>query len=126
MRPDAVVRMLERHGETMVLKRAGLADLSVRAKRGSLSTDAIAGSLDDADQPIRISNAEIAATPAPHVLPWGAAPLGAPEVPGLAAAAARAPRQGDTIGGYRIVSVDTRKVGETVALHILTVAGGHS
>lgn len=99
---DALERMLDRYGESMVLKRAGQADLTVRAKRFGLSPDAVAGTLDDAAFTIKIANAEIAASAAPS----------------------QAPRQGDTIGGYRIVFCDTRKVGEVVALHVLTVAGG--
>jgi hypothetical protein len=100
----AIARLHRLRGEPLTLKRAGQADITVKAKRFGLSPDAVAGTLDDAAFTIKIANAEIAASAAPS----------------------QAPRQGDTIGGYRIVFCDTRKVGEVVALHILTVAGGHS
>jgi hypothetical protein len=108
----------------MVLKRAGQADITVSAKRFGLSTEPAAGSVANPSFTVKISNAEIAATPEPHVLPLGGAPLGAPEVPGLGADAPRAPRLGDIIGGNIILSCDTRRVRETVALHILTVDAG--
>jgi len=101
---DAFVRMLEKHGETLTLVRAGQAGIAVKGKRFGLSPENIAGSLDDAEFTIKISNAEIA----------------------LAAAPTQNPRKGDTIGGYVILSCDTRKDGETVALHILAVAGGQT
>ncbi len=96
--------MLSKHGETLVLKRAGQTNINVRGKRFSLTAEALAGAMDDAQFTIKISNAEIAAS----------------------AAAAQYPRQGDKIGGYLIQTCDTRRDGETVALHILTVSGGHS
>lgn len=110
----------------MVLKRAGQVDITVHAKRFGLSTEPAAGSVANPTFTVKISDAEIAATPAPHVLPFGGAPLGAPEVPGLGEEAPRAPRGGDTIGGLVILSCDTRKVGEAVTLHILTVDAGIS
>lgn len=121
---DALERMLDRYGESMVLKRAGLADITVRAKRFGLSAEPAAGSVSNPSFTVKISDAEIAATPVPHVLPIGAAPLGVPEVPGLDAEAPRAPRLGDTIDGSVILSCDTHKAGDTVALHILTVDAG--
>lgn len=99
---SALQRMLDKYGEPLTLKRAGQADITVKAKRFNLSPENVAGSLDDAAFTIKISNAEIAASGAPT----------------------RYPRQGDTIGSFRIVFCDTRYVGPAVALHILTVAGG--
>jgi hypothetical protein len=101
---DASRRMFLRHGETLTLKRAGQANIDVKAKRYSLTGVELAGAMDDAEFTIKISNAEIAASAAPT----------------------RYPRQGDSIGGYLIQSCDTRRVGESVALHILVVSGGHS
>lgn len=98
----SAVRLLQRYGETLVLKLAGQANLDVKAQRFDLSPENVAGSMDDAAFTIKISNAEIAASVAPS----------------------QAPRKGDTIGNYVILACDTRKVGETVALHILTVGGG--
>lgn len=100
---DALRRMLAKYGETLTLKRVGEVDIAVKAKRFSLSPENVAGSLDDAAFTVKISNAEIADSASPS----------------------RLPRLGDSIGGYRIVACDTRRDGETVALHILTVSGGH-
>lgn len=101
---SALLRMLAKHGETLSLTRSGQSAINVKAKRFSLSPENIAGSMDDAAFTIKISNAEIAAAAAPT----------------------QYPRQGDTIGNYVILACDTRKDGEVVAIHILTVGGGHS
>lgn len=121
---DALERMLDRYGETLVLKRAGLADVTVRAKRFGLSPEPAVGSAANPSFTVKIANSEIAATPVAHVLPLGGAPLGVAEVPGLSADAPRAPRLGDTIDGNVILSCDSRHVGETVAMHILMVDAG--
>lgn len=99
-------RMIARNGETMTLKRAGQTDITVKAKRYSLSPDGIAGSMDDAQLAIKIAHTEIAASAAPT----------------------RYPRKGDIIapaagGAFVVVSCDTRFDGETPAVHVLAVAG---
>jgi hypothetical protein len=96
-----VAAVLNDHGETMTLRRAGQANLDVKAKRYSAAGVEIAGSMQDQALVIKISNAEIAASAAPN----------------------QAPRRGDTIGGFVIQECDTRKLGATVVLHILRVGG---
>lgn len=98
----AVARIMAGAGETMILKRAGEADLTVTGKRFSLRPENVAGSMDDAAFTIKISNMEIAASAAPM----------------------RYPRKGDLIGGFVVLACDTRRVGEAAAVHILTVGGG--
>ena len=98
--------MINAKGETMTLRRAGEADITVKAKRGDLSTETIAGTFEEAALSFWIANSEIAISPAPT----------------------RYPRQGDSLAAadgavYRILACDTRKDGETIAFHILTVAG---
>lgn len=98
----AFLRLLDRNHEMLSLARAGQAPINVKAKRYGLSTESVAGSMDDAELSFAISNVEIASSAAPS----------------------RYPRKGDTIGGYVILACDTRRVGETVARHDLTVGGG--
>lgn len=98
----AAERMLDRYGETMALVRAGQASINVKARRYNEVGDPISGTMLDMVSTIKIDNRAIAASAAPSQMP----------------------RKGDTIGGYIIAECDTRKVGETVAVHILHVGGG--
>lgn len=93
--------VIAKYGETMTLTRAGQAGIAVKGKRYHVSGAALVGTMHDQALTIRISNAEIAASAAPN----------------------QAPRRGDTIGGFVIENCDTRKIGDTVVLHILQVGG---
>lgn len=93
--------MMADQGETMTLRRVGQADLTVKAWR-SLSTPVeLAGTMQDDQLSILISNAEIAASAAPS----------------------QVPQRGDTIGGFVIEGCDSPRVGDTVVFHRLAVAG---
>lgn len=94
-------RIIRQRGETMALERAGTTSIDVKAKRYGESVTEVAGSMVDASFFVKITNEEIAASTEP-----------------------RAPRRGDTIGGYIITSVDTRRDSGSVAIHILAVGGG--
>ena len=93
--------MLAEQGETITLRRAGQADLTVKAWRSTSTPIELSDTMQDDRLTILMSNAEIAASAAP----------------------AQAPRRGDTIGGFVIEGCDTQRVGDTVVLHRLLVSG---
>lgn len=96
----AMERLHRLKGEPLVLHRAGVSpDVTVNAKVFNASDDELAGSMADTVRRIRITNYAIAAAG------W----------PGP-------PRRGDTIGGYLIETVDTRKSGTVEVVHIMDVA----
>lgn len=93
--------MLAEQGETTTLRRAGQADLVVKAWRPPSVPVDLVGTMQDSRLMMLISNTEIAASAAPS----------------------QAPRRGDTIGNFLIEDCDSQRVGDTIVLHRLMVGG---
>jgi hypothetical protein len=112
MTPADIARLVQRHGETVILRSlaslpAGV-DVAVKARVTGFQPAELVGDIKQGDRRVVISHAEIAA------LPWPSSP-------------AQAPKLGDRmiIGGktVTIMAVDTRKIGDEIAGHWIVVRG---
>ncbi len=104
MSPDSVQAMIDRLGETTILRRQGQSDLSVKAKVRFFSPAELVGGIIQGDRRAAIGNAEIAAAG------W----------PGP-------PKKGDFLvidGAARAVQAcNSVKIGDDYAMHVLQVRG---
>lgn len=104
MNPADVARLVAKYGPTVTLRRDPATDVALKARVSGFAPDELVGEIKQGDRRVVIANAEIAAAAWP----------GPPKI-------------GDRliVSGkiFTIGAVDTRKLGDEIAGHWLTVKG---